>query len=562
MVVRSTTGWVDPARVATTRQQLLNALARLDTARNQLTGSSVGLASRLRNTITEDLIPALTQILDFDGWHHWETAAIVPFQSPLATTFRFSSDHAELRMFAGYIARGGIADKVVTAFATHLAQTGTGLSFAADDLQHPGSDWSLLVRRASATQTQPMTDVVAAVITNDRTHSLSQSLAELARTDQNVARLLERVIPQLGDEALRSILITLTSPEGTDRIPGVDPVASQIALNAALHNSASNPHIARVITDDPTRLAQIVTNPFLDPHAVESAGRAGMLITGSAPLLRDLVSLRHEQGDLTTGGVRLAATALIGDLGGIARTVDLPIVRAQTQEGNIDVGSQEQVAVLLADILEDIPSRTAVGIALGHLREERISLTIAALSSQPELDATSALASQLADINDLSRTFDQAAKTAHDAEMLHRSELFGGIDLTLSIAGRVAIAAAPAIGGTAALTLTGSRELVGVIKAVAEDETPPETITEVVNMATTVAVLRHASTDALLRHRLQLDRVTSEMWGEVAHIVEKFDAATTGVEKSRSYGDLVLLCSESTELTTLINEVQALSNNR
>lgn len=516
----------------------------------------------LRCTITDELIPAITRILDFDGWHRWETAQVPQHLPSPTATFRFGTNRAELMTLARQIAYGAFGDHLIRAFATHLAQHKTDLGFPDSDLHHPASNWALLVQRASATTSLPIAHLLAAMVTNDRSNTLAQSLAHQARSDRNIAQLLIRVTPQLGDRAVQSILISLTSPEGTNRIPGVDPVAEQIALDSVLAHVANRPEVARIITDDSARLAQVVTNPFLDPRSVEGAGRAGMSITGASHTLRHLVAIHHQHGELTPGGVRLAATALISDLDNIVPTIDLPVIRSKGPHGAIDIGTREELMPLLADLLNDIPSQTAIGLALYDLRETRIDTALAAWASHPEVDLTSTLAGQLTDINDLSRTFDQAAKTAHDAERLHRSQLFGGIDLALSMAGRVAIVSAPVIGGTTALTLTGGRELVGVINAVGADDTPPEAITEVVNMATTVSVLRHVAENPETRNNLRLTNIAPEFWSDLTSLVQEFNTATSGVEKARSYGDIVLLCSESIELTTFVNEIQALSSER
>jgi hypothetical protein len=115
------------------------------------------------------------------------------------------------------------------------------------------------------------------------------------------------------------------------------------------------------------------------------------------------------------------------------------------------------------------------------------------------------------------------------------------------------------IGGTAALTLSGSRELVRVINTTTADDTPPDQISELVSMATTVSVLRHVAEDSDIHKNLHLTNVSYEQWNELTNLVTKFETAATGVEKARSYGDLVQLCRESIELTTFLNEIQALS---
>ena len=121
------------------------------------------------------------------------------------------------------------------------------------------------------------------------------------------------------------------------------------------------------------------------------------------------------------------------------------------------------------------------------------------------------------------------------------------------------MAAAPVIGGSAALALTDSRELVGVIDVINADDTPPESITEVISMATTSSVLRHVAEHPVVQRDLQLTSVTPEIWNEVKNIVDRLNTANSVIEKARVYGDLVQLSSTSIELTTFINELHTLS---
>lgn len=559
VVTGTTTGWVDPARLAMTRQNLLHALAEIDAHRDRLSGSSVGVASTLRSTISDDLIPTLTRILDFDGWHRWESSSGLHQTSIPTTTIRFGTNRTELVTLVRHIAQGAIGNNVIQAFARHLAHSETDLGITEGEVDHPGSDWTRLLNRASSEASLPTAHLLAAVVTNDRTHRLARSLGDSARSDQTIARLLELVTPQLGDEALQSVLITLTSPEGTNRTPGVDPVAEQIAFNAILSGVSTRPEVARVLTDDPTRLAQIVTNPFLSPQAVEAAGRAGMLITGASPLLRHLVAIHHEHGELTAGGTRLATTALINDLDMIAPTIDLPVVRSQGPYGAIDIGTREQLAPLLADILEDEPSRVAMGVALHHLREMRIDVALNNLGADTRHDPTSTIAGQLADINDLSATFDAAAQSTHESEQLRRAELFSTIDLGLSVVGAMATVAAPVIGGAAALTISGSRELAQLIEVVNSENTTPEQSNELVNMTTTISVLNHITHDEQVRIDLHLDGVNPNILSELSDLINEFNTASTSIDKTRAYADVIQLSSQSIDLTTFLTRLRALS---
>jgi len=559
VVVNGTTGWVDPARLVLTRQNLLHALSQIEARRGRLSGSSVGVTSTLRSTISDDLIPTLTRILDFDGWHRWESSSGLRQMSIPTATFRFSCDRSELVTLVRHIARGAMSDTVITALARHLAHSGIDLGIASEEVEHPGSDWMLLLNRASSEPSLPTAQLLAAVVTNDRTNRLARSLGDSARSDQTIARLLERVTPQLGDEALQSVLITLTSPEGTNRTPGVDPVAEQIALNATLSGVSTRPEIARVLTDDPTRLARVVTNPFLSPQAVEAAGRAGMLITGASPLLRHLVAINHEHGELTAGGTRLAATALISDLDQVAHTIDLPVVRSHGPYGAIDIGTREQLSTLLAGILEDEPSRVALGVALHDLREMRIDIALNNLGTDTRHDPTSTIAGQLADIHDLSTTFDAAAQSTHESAQLRRAELFSSIDLGLSVVGTMATVAAPVIGSAAALTISGSRELAQLIEVVNSDNTSPEQSNELVNMTTTISVLSHIAHDEQVRIDLHLDGLNPNILGELSDLIDRFNTATTSIDKTRAYGDVIQLSSQSVELTTFVTRLRALS---
>ena len=259
------------------------------------------------------------------------------------------------------------------------------------------------------------------------------------------------------------------------------------------------------------------------------------------------------------GGTRLAATALISDLDQLSSTIHLPIIRGQGPHGPIDVGTRKQFSALLADMLNDHPSKTALGLALHGLREQRIERSIDELTLHQDIDFERTLSGQLADISDVSRTLDEAAQSAHDADMLHRSEFFAGLDAGLSTAGVLATVAAPAIGGTVALTLSGSRQLANIINAVTADHTPPEDITELINMETTISVLTHVAERPQLHNRFHLAGITSSEWSALSEVLDEFSSANTGEEKARAYSDVIQLVNESVELTTFVNTVQVLS---
>ena len=57
---------------------------------------------------------------------------------------------------------------------------------------------------------------------------------------------------------------------------------------------------------------------------------------------------------------------------------------------------------------------------------------------------------------------------------------------------------------------------------------------------------------------LHLVTVEAELWNEISHHVETFSAATTTVEKARSYGDVMQLSGQSVELTSFINRLNVL----
>jgi len=303
----------------------------------------------------------------------------------------------------------------------------------------------------------------------------------------------------------------------------------------------------------------LATNPFLNPSALEAAGRTAMGLSGASPLLRNLTSIHDSHGELSVGGTRLAATALISDLDQLASTIDLPIIRGQGPHGSIDVGTRKQFSALLSDMLNDHPSKTAVGLALHDLREQRIERSIYELTLHQDIDFERTLSGQLADISDVSRTLDEAAQSAHDADMLHRSEFFAGLDAGLSTAGVLATVATPLIGGTVALTLSGSRQLANIINAVTADHTPPDDITELINMETTISVLTHVAERPQSHNRFHLAGITSSEWSALSEVLNEFGSANTGEAKARAYSDVIQLVNESVELTTFVNTVQVLS---
>jgi len=200
-----------------------------------------------------------------------------------------------------------------------------------------------------------------------------------------------------------------------------------------------------------------------------------------------------------------------------------------------------------------------LGLALHDLRELRIERSIDELTIHQNIDFERTLSGQLADISDVGRTLDEAARSAHDADMLHRSDFFAGLDSGLSIAGTLATVAAPVIGGTVALTLSGSRELADIINAVTADHTPPDDITELINMETTISVLTHVVEQPQLHPRFQLANITSSEWSALSQVLNEFSSANTGEAKARVSGDVIQLITRSVELTTFVNTVQVLS---
>jgi uncharacterized protein with NAD-binding domain and iron-sulfur cluster len=141
---------------------------------------------------------------------------------------------------------------------------------------------------------------------------------------------------------------------------------------------------------------------------------------------------------------------------------------------------------------------------------------------------------------------------------MRRSEVFGHINLGVSIAGIAATVAAPVIGGAASITISGSRQLEYLVETVTADNTPPERITELVNMTTMMSVLGHLANTPTVHQELHLVTVEPELWNEISHHVETFSAATTTVEKARSYGDVMQLSGQSVELTSFINRLNVL----
>lgn len=533
-------------------------LVSLNTSHTYLNESSQAVVRALHRTISDELIAGLDRVLQFDGWHRWETTPLAHTTMSARPTFTFTTDTGELKQLLTRIAQGGIGDPVIGALAAHLSTHRIDLGLSRDNLVHPGSQWAHLMQFSTTTATAVSSYLVATLINNDRSDSLARSLAHTALVDFDHAHNLASIAPHLNDHALESVMTALTAPIEHDHTPGVDPVAERISLHAVLEQCTDRPKVARVIIDDTDRLSRLVTNPQLSPDAIESLGRSAITLTGTAPLLQRLVTIHAEHGQLTTGGIRVATSAFIDDLDSLARTIDLPMVRGQGPFGAIDIGSRDQVEALLADIINDRPSQAALGVALNALRHTRIETAIDEITRQPHLDFTSILAGQLADVGDLSNTIDRSAHSAHESELMRRSEVFGNINLGVSIAGIAATVAAPVIGSAASITISGSRQLAYLVETVTADNTPPERITELVNMTTMMSVLGYLANMPTVHQELHLATVEPELWNEISHHVATFSAATTTVEKARSFGDVMQLSGQSVELTSLINRLNVL----
>ncbi len=77
-------------------------------------------------------------------------------------------------------------------------------------------------------------------------------------------------------------------------------------------------------------------------------------------------------------------------------------------------------------------------------------------------------------------------------------------------------------------------------------------------MTTMMSVLGHLANTPTVHQELHLVTVEAELWNEISHHVETFSAATTTVEKARSYGDVMQLSGQSVELTSFINRLNVL----
>ena len=139
-----------------------------------------------------------------------------------------------------------------------------------------------------------------------------------------------------------------------------------------------------------------------------------------------------------------------------------------------------------------------------------------------------------------------------------RSEVFGHINLGVSVAGIAATVAAAVIGSAASITISGSRQLAYLVETVTADNTRPARITELLNVTTMMSVLGHLANTPTVHQELHLATVEPELWNEISHHVETFSAATTTVEKARSYGDVMQLSGRSVELTSFINRLNHL----
>lgn len=126
------------------------------------------------------------------------------------------------------------------------------------------------------------------------------------------------------------------------------------------------------------------------------------------------------------------------------------------------------------------------------------------------------------------------------------------------LAGIAATVAAPVIGGAASITISGSRQLAYLVETITADTTPPERITELVKMTTVMSVLGHLATTPAVHQGLHLATVEPELCNEIAHHVETFSAATTSVEKARSFGDVMQMSSQSVDLTSFTNRLNVL----
>jgi hypothetical protein len=399
---------------------------------------------------------------------------------------------------------------------------------------------------------RPLADVLGAMAAHD-------VLARAAVTDRVTSSTHLAGLMAAHPDAFDAITLVAATAQMVGYVTGTGEWARRptvIDRNAhtslLLHAVATSPmHALQLLSHEGTAAA-VATAAHLDLDAVEATVAAAL----SAPMVdpetfADALEVlggfvaTAEGFELNDGARRGVALSLGAFLPSIAPTLDarLPVDVAIVDEESrgsaslhvVHVGSYDQFATLLGQVVHDEPAQLTLGVVVGAFRADQLDLAATAISDRPALDVAGTRAQVSAALADVSRVIhlvDHAVERRDDLLAFRHGVANSQATSVITLLGSMVAwypPTAPLAGRISTLTTRGVVTAIGSTRPATVPETGLDAHLAIDFLATVIVLpLR----DTELRRRLGLSGVSGATWSTLDELLSDLTAAGDDPAKS------------------------------
>lgn len=342
--------------------------------------------------------------------------------------------------------------------------------------------------------------------------------------------------------------------------------------DALLRLVAAAPSAALDLLDDADTLRAVATSPRFDADAVESVvasalGAHHVRIEDAsrrAERFRDLVTLTGTD-ELTAGAARGIARSIGPLLAEVTAHLDrrLPVLVDRGDGTGVRLGSHDEVARLLGQVLDDHRAQVTVGVAVAALRRDRRDAAVDVVRRRTDLDparSTAVLAGHLADVT---RAVELVVDGRADRDELHAFRHAMSRARAQELLGLVALgtgaAIPPGIRFSRQLTTLTTTSVTRIIDVDRPDRVPETGLDAELAIQFTTTVLEAATTDPAVRSALGLQSVPTGIWAELDALLGAIATEPDPDERAWLHGRILALTSSDPDLDAFVETVRSLS---
>lgn len=367
------------------------------------------------------------------------------------------------------------------------------------------------------------------------------------------------MVRQLGPEA-----------RGARLTPRALPTPARI--DGLIRLIAGAPAGALDLVSDGSVAPVLATTPHLDADAVEALLASAL---GAPPA--DATAHRAQleawaglvattpAGALTPGasrGIARSVGPLLADLG-VHLDRRRPVVLTAADGEPVRLGSYDDVARLLGDVLSDHAAQAALGLAIAVYRDEQLGAAVSALRTGPDRDPSRAAGVVGGHLADVTRVVELvvAARVDRDGLLALRHAAWQGTahDLLGLVGIATSLGGLPAAPVARPLTTVAARS---VAKAV--DATSPARLPDVGLDADLAAGFTHAALgppthDPAVRRAVGLEHVSTERWAELDPLLTALAAEVDPDERAWLDGRIRAVVARDPDLDAYLETVRSIS---